>query len=216
MCSTCARAVTLVLVVLATLLSPGRTALAADAGPAIGVGAAARLSVDLGSVDRRQGARRFWVNDKHRYRSPWYAGFHRTMVTYGCTSAPYYDPDPRCGGGRGFHHGLDVAMPCGTRLFAAYRTRVVGPASSGALGPAYGAHAFRLRSGRFKKDFAIGHVRHMYVEAGDVVRRGQLVARASDAGAPDGCHLHFEVRPQGAGYQGAVRPYAHIKLRRAD
>ena len=119
--------------------------------------------------DKRQ---RFWVHDKHRYTSPWYLGARRKMVAFGCTRAPYYDPDPRCTKQHGFHHGLDLAMPCGTPLYAAYRTRVVDPESAGSLGSAYGSWAFRLRSGRFHKDFVIGHVRRVFVDPGDVVTRG--------------------------------------------
>ena len=79
--------------------------------------------------------RRFWVKDTHRYESPWFAGARRKMIAFGCTAAPYYAPDPRCTRDRGFHHGLDIAMPCGTRLFAGLRGRVVSPSSAGSLGP---------------------------------------------------------------------------------
>ena len=47
----------------------------------------------------------FYTSDKHHYTSPWYAGAHRIMVPFGCTTAPYYDHDPRCPGEQGFHHG---------------------------------------------------------------------------------------------------------------
>jgi murein DD-endopeptidase MepM/ murein hydrolase activator NlpD len=104
-------------------------------------------------------------------------------------------------------------MACGTKLFAGLRGRVVRPHSSGALGSAYGAHAFRLRNQRLDKDFVIGHVRRVFVEPGDRVRRGELIALASDAAAPDGCHLHFEVRPKKAGYSSAVNPKPYIRLR---
>jgi murein DD-endopeptidase MepM/ murein hydrolase activator NlpD len=161
-------------------------------------------------------ARRFWARDKHFYRSPWYAGRHRKMVPFGCTRAPYYPPDPRCADDRGYHHGLDIAMPCRTRLYAGVRGRVVRPDSAGALGPAYGPHAFRLRNLRLSKDFVIGHVRRVYVRPGARVARGQLMALASDAGAPDGCHLHFEVRPVAASYTDAVRPTRYLRLRRTD
>lgn len=158
--------------------------------------------------------RRFWVKDKRRYDSPWYAGERRKMINFGCTRAPYYAPDPRCADDRGFHHGIDIAMPCGTRLFAGLRGRVVDPSSSGALGASYGAKAFRIRNQRRDVDIVIAHVRKVYVEPGDRVRKGQLVARASDAGAPDGCHLHFEVRPKRAGYTDAVRPHELLQLSR--
>jgi murein DD-endopeptidase MepM/ murein hydrolase activator NlpD len=156
--------------------------------------------------------RRFWVKDKRFYYSDWYAGRHRKMINFGCTRAPYYDSDPRCIKDRGFHHGLDVAMACGTRLFAGFRGRVVRPGSRGALGPAYGAHAFRIRNQRLGKDFVIGHVRRVYVDPGDRIHRGQLIARASDDAAPDGCHLHFEVRPERMGYSSAVHPRDYIRL----
>ena len=158
--------------------------------------------------------RRFWVQDTHRYSSPWYPGERRKMIGYGCTRAPYYAPDPRCADDRGFHHGLDLAMPCGTRLFAGLRGRVVRADAAGALGPAYGRNAFRLRNRRLGVDVVIGHVRRVYVDPGDRVRRGQLIARASDAAAPDGCHLHFEVRPVGGGHRDAARPHPSLRLRR--
>lgn len=151
----------------------------------------------------------FFTSDQTRYTSPWFRGAHRIMIPFGCTRAPYYSPDPRCRNGRGFHHGLDVAMPCGTRLFARTRLRVVG---NGSLGPAYGANPLLLRSRSKGFDVVIGHTRRVYVQPGDLVRRGQLIARASDDGAPDGCHLHFERRTVGGGLSTAVRPRELLRL----
>jgi murein DD-endopeptidase MepM/ murein hydrolase activator NlpD len=165
------------------------------------------------STSTRGGPRRFWVKDKRRYRSPWYAGAHRRMINFGCTAAPYYAPDPRCTRNRGFHHGLDVAMPCGTRLFSALRGRVVHPNTAGSLGSAYGRNAFRIRNHRFGVDIVIGHTRKVYVRPGERVRRGQRIARASDMGAPDGCHLHFEVRPRRGSVSQAINPRPRIRLR---
>jgi murein DD-endopeptidase MepM/ murein hydrolase activator NlpD len=185
-----------------------------SAVPPAGTGATAGPT----STSERRAAtphpRRFWVKDKRHHASPWYAGRHRKMIGYGCTRAPYYDPDPRCRQRRGFHHGLDIAMPCGTKLYAGLRGRVVRPRSAGALGAAYGARAFRIRNHRHDVDIVIGHVRKVYVAPGDRVRRGQLLARASDAAAPDGCHLHFEVRPKRGGHTDAVKPHAYLRLRR--
>ena len=160
--------------------------------------------------------RRFWVRDRRHYRSPWYAGAHRRMINFGCTPAPFYSPDPRCAHRQGFHHGLDIAMPCGTRLFSALRGRVVDPRSAGSLGPSYGAHAFRIRNHRFHVDLVFGHTRRVFVRPGELVRRGERIALASDMGAPDGCHLHFEVRPPRAGYQEAVNPRERLHLRAVD
>jgi murein DD-endopeptidase MepM/ murein hydrolase activator NlpD len=158
----------------------------------------------------------FWVKDKHHYRSPWYAGTHRKMIGFGCTPAPYYDPDPRCRRQRGYHHGLDIHMACRTRLFAGFTGVVVKPRSSGALGPAYGRRAFRIRNHRRGVDVVIGHPGRVYVSPGERVHRRDLIARASDDGAPDGCHLHFETRPVRGSYTDAFRPHPYLRLRRTD
>lgn len=154
----------------------------------------------------------FYTADRTRYHSPWFDGGHRIMVPFGCTSAPYYAPDPRCPGGEGFHHGLDVAMRCGTPLYAARRFRVVSHAS---LGPAYGDNPVLIRNRRLGWDVVIGHTKRVYVHVGDVVPRGTLFARANDRGAPDGCHLHFEKRAIGGGLSTAVwpRPLLHLSKR---
>ena len=126
------------------------------------------------------------------------------MIPYGCTAAPYYDHDPRCPGRQGFHHGIDVAMPCGTPLFSAVEGFVVEPSASGSPGAAYGENAFRINSDGY--DVLIGHARRVLVQPGDLVSPGQRIAVASDSGAPDGCHLHFEVRRQGGGVSDAIDP----------
>jgi murein DD-endopeptidase MepM/ murein hydrolase activator NlpD len=132
------------------------------------------------------------------------------MIGYGCTVAPYYDPDPTCPGRQGFHHGIDVAMPCGTPLFAAVGGVVLDPASRGTPGSAYGERPFRIRTRT--NDVLIGHARRVFVEPGDRVREGQRIALASDSNAPDGCHLHFEARRQGGGVSDAVDPAPLLKL----
>lgn len=145
----------------------------------------------------------FYTKDKTRYTSPWFKGAHRIMIPFGCTRAPYYSPDPRCRKNRGFHHGIDIAMPCGTPLYAAHRFRVV---SNDSLGSAYGVHPLRLRSRKLGWDVVIGHVRKVYVKEGQVVQPGTMFARANDSGAPDGCHLHFEKRRIKGGLSSATHP----------
>lgn len=151
----------------------------------------------------------FYTKDKTRYTSPWFHGGHRIMIPFGCTSAPYYSPDPRCSGDRGFHHGLDIAMDCGTPLYARFRARVV---SNDSLGSAYGVNPVLLRSPKRGYDLVIGHTEKVYVRVGDVVRAGDMFARANDSGAPDGCHLHFEKRAVGGGLSTAVWPRELLKL----
>ena len=145
----------------------------------------------------------FYSHDRTRYTSPWFAGAHRIMVPFGCTRAPYYSPDPRCAHRHGFHHGIDVAMACGTPLFARFGGRVVPHTS---LGPAYGDNPMLIRNHRHDYDLVIGHTRRVFAHPGDRIHRGDRIALASDNGAPDGCHLHFEQRAVGGGLDTAVRP----------
>jgi len=160
----------------------------------------------------------FYTSDHHWYRSPWFAGQHRIMIGFGCNASPWYDHDARCPGTEGFHHGIDVAMPCGTPLRAGHAGWVLSPSAPGTPGTAYGVNPFRIRikgPGGARHDVLIGHTRTVYVHPGDHVRRGQLIALASDSGAPDGCHLHFEVRPRGGGYTTAIDPSRWLRLQRA-
>jgi murein DD-endopeptidase MepM/ murein hydrolase activator NlpD len=132
------------------------------------------------------------------------------MIGFGCTVAPYYDHDSRCPGRQGFHHGIDVAMACGTPLTSDVRGVVLSPTAPRSPGPAYGVNPFRIHTGDV--DILIGHTRQVFVRPGQQVRPGQRIALSSDSGAPDGCHLHFEVRRHGHGLDGAINPAALLKL----
>lgn len=153
---------------------------------------------------------RFYTTDKRWHTSPWFAGAHRIMIGYGCNASPWYDHDSRCPGREGFHHGIDVAMPCGTPLFSAVRGVVLDPSASGSPGAAYGVNPFRISTGSV--DVLIGHTRQVFVHTGESVRPGQRIALASDSGAPDGCHLHFEVRRHGGGLSEAMDPARLLQL----
>ncbi|GAB2881069.1 M23 family metallopeptidase [Nocardioides pacificus] len=154
---------------------------------------------------------RFYSSDRTAYASPWYVGRHRIMIPFGCTRAPYYSPDSRCSRNRGFHHGLDIAIPCGRKLRAGRPGWVV---DNSALGPAYGRNPLLIRNHRLGVDILIAHTRRVFVQRGDRVRRGDVIARVSDDGAPDGCHLHFEVRDARGGLSTAVAPRRLLGLRR--
>jgi murein DD-endopeptidase MepM/ murein hydrolase activator NlpD len=153
---------------------------------------------------------RFYSDDKRWHASPWFAGRHRVMIGFGCTPAPYYDHDARCPGQQGFHHGIDVAMPCGTALRSDVDGVVVDPTAPGSPGAAYGVNPFRIHTGGF--DVLIGHTRRVFVHPGDQVHPGERIALSSDSGAPDGCHLHFEVRRHGGGLSEAVDPAPLLRL----
>ena len=155
---------------------------------------------------------RFFTADRTRYTSAWFAGAHRVMIGFGCTTAPYYAHDPRCPGKQGFHHGIDVVMPCGTPLTSAV-DGVVAPAfGPGKPDAAYGAYAFRIRVATAGVDVLIGHVRTVDVRPGQAVARGQRIALSGDEGAPDGCHLHVEVRSAAGGLATARDPLPLLGL----
>jgi murein DD-endopeptidase MepM/ murein hydrolase activator NlpD len=168
--------------------------------------------------DRRTGPDdprwRFFVPGRQRYTSAWFDGAQRIMIGYGCTRAPYYAPDPRCDG-TGFHHGVDVALPCRTGVRAGVAGRVVDPDRPGRPGPAYGSTAFRIRVAfrGERYDVLIGHAARVLVRPGDRVRPGQRIATAGARGAPDGCHLHFEQRRVDGGVSRAVDPERLLGLR---
>jgi len=61
-------------------------------------------------------------------------------------------------------------------------------------------------------DLVIGHTRHVFAHPGDRIHRGERIALASDNGAPDGCHLHFEKRAVGGGLETAVLPRRLLHL----
>ena len=191
------RTVVLMVLALAVALAPQLAVAMPNSAP----------RVELGGDDDR-----FWTNNDNHYRSPWFEGRHRIMIPFGCTRAPYYAPDPRCVRQRGFHHGIDIAMRCGTKIFSNVRGRIAPRWTAGSLGSAYGGKAFRLRS--HGRDYVFGHVRRAYFKPGQRVRNGDLIARAGALGAPDGCHLHFEVRPKAGSYTQAVRPWDYLELSR--
>jgi murein DD-endopeptidase MepM/ murein hydrolase activator NlpD len=144
-----------------------------------------------------------FTKDHHYYSSPWYDGAWQEMIGFGCTAAPYYVRDLSCPRSKpGKHHGIDTYMPCGTKVRSAVAGHVV---RSARLGPAYGRHGLAIRH-HHRVDFVLGHLRRLYVEPGEHVVPGELIARSGKSGAPDGCHLHFEKRPAGRGYTSAVNP----------
>ena len=150
----------------------------------------------------------FYTSDKHHYTSPWYAGAHRIMVPFGCTSA-LLRPRRALPGRRGVpprpRHRDALRHP----LYAGKRAKVVDNAT---LGAAYGENPVLLRNRKLGWDLVIGHTRKVFVEPGDKVHRGDVFARASDSGAPDGCHLHFELRAVEGGLDTAVWPRPLLAL----
>ena len=90
------------------------------------------------------GVPRFWTDDRTCYDSPWFEGSHRVLIPFGCTKAPYYPRVAACSNRGGIHHGIDIDMPVGTRIYS----NVSGTVVKGSLGAAYGPKAFVIRTAK--------------------------------------------------------------------
>ncbi len=94
-------------------------------------------------------------------------------------------------GRRHFHKGLDIAADYGTQIIAPARGRVVFAGRKGALGRTLILdHGYGTRT-------TFGHTQELFVEKGDLVERGMLIAAVGNSGRSTGPHLHYTVSVQG-------------------
>ena len=89
-----------------------------------------------------------------------------------------------------FHRGIDIAAPKGSVVFAPADGLVVFSAPKHGFG-----NCLILSHGLVETAF--GHLSKMLVRQGQMVRRGQPIARVGSTGHSTGPHLHFEVRIDG-------------------
>jgi murein DD-endopeptidase MepM/ murein hydrolase activator NlpD len=89
------------------------------------------------------------------------------------------------------HWGLDLAAPLGTPIHAAADGVVLRAGAASGYGKAIyiqdadgDVHVY-------------GHMRYLYVEAGDVVSAGDLIAKVGSEGQSTGPHLHYEIHKGG-------------------
>lgn len=86
------------------------------------------------------------------------------------------------------HHGLDVAGPAGTAIYAAANGTV---SFSGWSSNGYGYNMIVNHGNGVKTHYA--HFRKLYVNKGDQVVQGQVLGEMGSTGRSTGPHLHFEV-----------------------
>ncbi|NEA05047.1 M23 family metallopeptidase, partial [Streptomyces sp. SID10116] len=119
-------------------------------------------------------------------------------------STPY-----RAAGGswsKGYHTGVDFAVPTGTSVKAVAAGRVV----SAGWGGSYGYQVvIRHTDGKYSQ---YGHLSALSVKAGQQVGAGQRIARSGSTGNSTGPHLHFEVRT-GPGFGSDIDPLAYLRAR---
>lgn len=90
-----------------------------------------------------------------------------------------------------FHNGQDIACPVGTPVLAADSGVVVISGWRGGYG-----YLVAIDHGRGLSTF-YGHNSVLLVSEGDVVAKGQQIAKSGNTGLTTGPHLHFEVRING-------------------
>jgi murein DD-endopeptidase MepM/ murein hydrolase activator NlpD len=103
---------------------------------------------------------------------------------YGVRISPY---DSR----RKMHEGIDIANRYGADIIAP----ADGTVSFAGVKPGYGKIVIMDHGNGIETRFA--HSSHLYVQAGDRVRRGQKLAAVGNTGHSTGPHCHYEVHANG-------------------
>lgn len=107
-------------------------------------------------------------------------------------------------GGRAFHHGLDFASRHKVLIRAAARGIVESVGRRGN----YGLTVELNHGNGYRSRYA--HAHELLVQPGQVVERGDPIARVGSTGRSTGPHLHFEVLEHGK----AVDPLKFLSARR--
>lgn len=100
-----------------------------------------------------------------------------------------------------FHPGVDIADPIGTPIHAMAAGIVTYAGEDGGYGM-----LVRIADGDGRTTY-YGHTSKILVSLGQLVQKGQLIARVGSTGRSTGPHLHFEVRQNGDPVNPA--PYLH-------
>ena len=93
---------------------------------------------------------------------------------------------------RGLHTGLDIATSSGTPIKAAASGTVVSAGWKGS----YGNLVIIQHTDSIQTYYA--HCSRIYVNAGDYVNQGDIIAAVGSTGNSTGPHLHLEIRVNGA------------------
>lgn len=90
-----------------------------------------------------------------------------------------------------FHHGVDIAAPSGSEVYAATSGEVIGRG----VDPTLGNYIVLLHRGNFTTIY--GHLQETFVFAGHKVQSGAIIGTVGSTGLSTGPHLHFEIRNSG-------------------
>lgn len=97
--------------------------------------------------------------------------------------------DPITGASNSWHHGIDVAMPIGTKLIAGADGTVAHKGSG-----ASGGYTLIIRHEGNWHTVYYHLQRPSHLNVGDQVRAGDHVANSGNTGRSTGPHLHYELR----------------------
>ncbi len=111
--------------------------------------------------------------------------------------------DPFTGHPR-FHHGIDLAAPAGTDVFAA-RDGIVAKAGTDSV---LGNYVFIFHKGGFQTLY--GHLSSIKVSLKQRVTSGTIIGKVGSTGMATGPHLHFEIRQK----DGSKDPVPLLPLER--
>jgi murein DD-endopeptidase MepM/ murein hydrolase activator NlpD len=97
-----------------------------------------------------------------------------------------------------FHDGLDIACPVGTDIYATFYGTVAATGNSKSLG-----NYIRLAySNGYSALYA--HLSKVYVETGDEVNQGDIIALSGNTGQSTGPHLHYSIH-KGSQFMNAYK-----------
>ncbi|MFF7162487.1 peptidoglycan DD-metalloendopeptidase family protein [Streptomyces sp. NPDC008086] len=105
---------------------------------------------------------------------------------------------------KGYHTGVDFAVPTGTSVRAVGAGRVVSAGWEGSFGYQV---VIRHADGRYSQ---YAHLSAISVKDGQSVGAGQRIGRSGSTGNSTGPHLHFEVRT-GPGFGSDIDPVAYLR-----
>lgn len=105
---------------------------------------------------------------------------------------------------KGYHTGVDFAVPTGTTVKAVAAGKVVSSGWGGSFGYQV---VIRHADGRYTQ---YAHLSAISVKSGQSVGAGQRIGRSGSTGNSTGPHLHFEVRT-GPGFGSDIDPVAYLR-----
>lgn len=102
-----------------------------------------------------------------------------------------------------FHSGTDLSTSCGTPVLAATGGTVVVLTDQ----PWSGAWLVQVSTGPGQLTTWYAHMQAVDVVSGQQVQAGQQIGQVGNEGNSHGCHLHFEVHPEGGSiYEDPIDP----------